>query len=122
MLTYFVILAKYLHKVITPKCLCFVAWTAITFVGDSVHHIKDPENENETIIEEIPRLLVKSWYPWNAMSGTAYYGSLVFQIYYVFFSLAHANLLDSLFCSWLIFACEQLQHLKEIMKPLMVNK
>jgi hypothetical protein len=27
--------------------------------------------------------------------------------------------LDSLFCSWLIFACEQLQHLKEIMKPLM---
>lgn len=74
-----------------------------------------------TIVEEIPRLLVKSWYPWNAMSGGAYYFSLVFQIYYVFFSLMHANLLDSLFCSWLIFACEQLQHLKEIMKPLMVS-
>ena len=31
----------------------------------------------------------------------------------------HANLLDVLFCSWLIFACEQLLHVKEIMKPLM---
>ncbi|CAH0549251.1 unnamed protein product [Brassicogethes aeneus] len=95
------------------------AWTCITFIGDSVHNIKDPDNENETITEEIPRLLVKSWYPWDAMSGTKYWATLVFQVYYVFFSLAHANLLDSLFCSWLIFACEQLQHLKEIMKPLM---
>lgn len=90
-------------------------------MGDSVHTIIDPNNENETITEEIPRLLVKSWYPWDAMSGTAYYITLVFQIYYVLFSLCHANLMDSLFCSWLIFACEQLQHLKEIMKPLMVR-
>lgn len=91
-------------------------------MGDSVHTIKDPDNANETIVVEVPRLLIRSWYPWNAMSGTAYYVSLIFQIYYVFFSLTHANLLDSLFCSWLIFACEQLQHLKEIMKPLMVRK
>lgn len=41
------------------------------------------------------------------------------QCYYVFFSMCHANLLDVLFCSWLIYACEQLQHLKQIMKPLM---
>lgn len=53
------------------------------------------------------------------MSGMGYYVSLGYQIYYIFFSMLHANLLDSLFCSWLIFACEQLQHLKEIMKPLM---
>ncbi|XP_018568191.1 odorant receptor coreceptor [Anoplophora glabripennis] len=99
--------------------LSAAAWTGITFVEESVHNIKDPDNENETITEEIPRLLIKSWYPWDAMSGMAYYGSLIFQIYYVLFSLAHANLMDSLFCSWLIFACEQLQHLKEIMKPLM---
>lgn len=103
------------------QILIFTAWTGITFVGDSVHNIKDPDNANETIVEEIPRLLIRSWYPWNAMSGTAHYASLVFQIYYVFFSLTHSNLLDSLFCSWLIFACEQLQHLKEIMKPLMVS-
>lgn len=108
-------------------------------MGESVHFIKDPDNDNETITEEIPRLLIKSWYPFDAMSGMAYYGALVsidicqlvttnhthllsqvFQIYYVFFSLLQANLLDNLFCSWLIFACEQLQHLKEIMKPLMV--
>lgn len=114
------------------------AWTSITFVGDSVHTIKDPDNENETLVEEIPRLLIKSWYPWNAMSGMAYYGSLIyqviltvatpkaflnnsFQVYYVMFSMSHANLMDVLFCCWLIFACEQLQHLKEIMKPLMVS-
>uniref|UniRef100_A0A310S3L4 Odorant receptor n=1 Tax=Chrysomela lapponica TaxID=153811 RepID=A0A310S3L4_CHRLA len=96
-----------------------IAWTAITFMGDSVHRVKDPDDKNVTIIEEIPRLLIKSWYPWNAMSGMTYYVCLIFQIYYVLFSLTHANLLDSLFCSWLIFACEQLQHLKEIMKPLM---
>lgn len=44
-----------------------------------------------------------------------------FQMYYVLFSMSHANLLDVMFCCWLIFACEQLQHLKEIMKPLMVS-
>lgn len=33
--------------------------------------------------------------------------------------MADANLLDVLFCSWLLFACEQIQHLKNIMKPLM---
>lgn len=42
--------------------------------------IKDPNNENETIAEEIPRLLIKSWYPWNAMSGMAYYVSLIYQV------------------------------------------
>ncbi|KAK9872848.1 hypothetical protein WA026_019636 [Henosepilachna vigintioctopunctata] len=98
---------------------CSIAWTSITFVGPSVHETKDPENKNETIIVEIPRLLIKAWYPWNTMSGMSYYITLVFQVYYVTFSLFQANLADSLFCSWLIFACEQLQHLKEIMKPLM---
>lgn len=58
-----------------------LAWTSITFVGDSVHTIKDPENENETLVEEIPRLLIKSWYPFNAMSGMAYYASLIYQVF-----------------------------------------
>ncbi|XP_065172042.1 odorant receptor coreceptor [Atheta coriaria] len=96
-----------------------VCWTAITFVGDSTHTHKDPNNENETITEPIPRLLINSFYPWNAMSGLPYVLSLAYQVYYVLFSMLHANLLDVLFCSWLIFACEQLQHLKGIMKPLM---
>lgn len=42
-----------------------------------------------------------------------------YQVYYLIFSLLQANLSDLLFCSWLLFACEQLQHLKGIMKPLM---
>lgn len=54
-----------------------VAWTAITFVEDSVHDIPDPDNENATIVEAIPRLLIKSWYPFNAMSGMTYYIALV---------------------------------------------
>lgn len=108
-----------LISVVSFTAFSGTAWTAITFVGPSIHTTKDPENENETITEEIPRLLIKSWYPWNAMSGMPHLMSLGFQVYYVYFSLFHANLADSLFCSWLIFACEQLQHLKEIMKPLM---
>lgn len=56
------------------------AWTTITFFGDSVHTRKDPNNENETITEEVPRLLVRAWYPWDAMSGAAYYISLVYQV------------------------------------------
>nr|UVZ35314.1 odorant receptor coreceptor [Sympiezomias velatus] len=108
-----------LYIVLVGTLFSIAAWTGTTFVGESIHYIKDPNNENETIAEEIPRLLIKSWYPFDAMSGMAHMIALIFQIYYVFFSLFHSNLLDSLFCSWLIFACEQLQHLKEIMKPLM---
>lgn len=41
------------------------------------------------------------------------------QLYWLFITLAHANLLDVLFCSFVIFSCEQLKHLKEILQPLM---
>ncbi|XP_066148836.1 odorant receptor coreceptor [Euwallacea fornicatus] len=108
-----------LYIILAGTIVATCAWTGITFVGESVHDIKDPDDENNTIQEAIPRLLVKAWYPFDAMSGMPYYIMLVYQVYYVLFSLFHANLLDSLFCSWLIFACEQLQHLKEILKPLM---
>ncbi|XP_044737916.1 odorant receptor coreceptor [Chrysoperla carnea] len=110
---------RLLMIVIAATVLSFACWTTITFVGDSVKNAKDPENENNTIVVEIPRLLVRAWYPWNAMHGMKYYISLIYQCYYVFFSMCHSNLLDVLFCSWLIYACEQLQHLKQIMKPLM---
>ncbi|XP_022907054.2 odorant receptor coreceptor [Onthophagus taurus] len=110
---------RVLAIVVIGTLASWIAWTTITFFGDSTHTRKDPNNENETITEEIPRLLIKSFYPWNAMSGMKYYISLSYQVYYVLFSMLHSNLLDVLFCCWLIFACEQLQHLKEIMKPLM---
>ncbi|CAD6996354.1 unnamed protein product [Ceratitis capitata] len=95
-----------------------VAWTTITFFGESVKFAFDKDT-NSSITVEIPRLPIKSFYPWNAGSGMFYIISFAFQCYYLLFSMVHSNLCDVLFCSWLIFACEQLQHLKGIMKPLM---
>jgi hypothetical protein len=51
-----------------------------------------------TITEEIPRLLVKAWYPWNAMSGMPYYITLVFQVSLTHFScLQTAKKVENLF-------------------------
>lgn len=94
------------------------AWTTITFFGDSVKGAIDHDT-NATIYIEIPRLPIKAFYPWDASHGMFYMISFVLQVYYVLFSMIHSNLCDVMFCSWLIFACEQLQHLKGIMKPLM---
>uniref|UniRef100_A0A1B0C554 Odorant receptor n=1 Tax=Glossina palpalis gambiensis TaxID=67801 RepID=A0A1B0C554_9MUSC len=95
-----------------------VAWVTLTFFGESVKFAVDKEN-NSTMTVEIPRLPIKSFYPWDASSGISYIISFIYQAYFILFALSHANLCDVLFCSWLIFACEQLQHLKSIMKPLM---
>nr|AQQ73487.1 olfactory receptor 2 [Heliconius melpomene rosina] len=95
-----------------------VCWVTITFFGESVRFLVDKET-NDTLTEPVPRLPLKAWYPFDAMGGTMYIIAFAFQIYWLLFSMAMANLLDVMFCSWLIFACEQLQHLKAIMKPLM---
>lgn len=95
-----------------------VAWTTITFFGESTKFVFDPST-NQSMTEPVPRLPIKSFYPWNAFKGPFYYISFTYQVYYLTFSLLQANLTDLLFCSWLLFACEQLQHLKGIMKPLM---
>lgn len=71
------------------------------------------------LIFQIPRLLVRSWYPFDARHGVAHIGMLIYQIYWLLVCTVDANSIDVLFCSWLLFACEQLQHLKAIMKPLM---
>ncbi|EDV94759.1 odorant receptor coreceptor [Drosophila grimshawi] len=94
------------------------AWITITFFGESVKFAMDKET-NSTITVPIPRLPIKAFYPWDSSHGMFYMISFVLQIYYVLFSMMHSNLCDVMFCSWLIFACEQLQHLKGIMKPLM---
>lgn len=62
-----------------------LGWTTITFFGESVRIRKDPENENMTISTQIPRLLIKSYYPWNAMSGMPHMLSLIFQVRVQFF-------------------------------------
>ncbi|NP_001037060.1 odorant receptor coreceptor [Bombyx mandarina] len=95
-----------------------ISWVTLTFFGESVRMIASKET-NETLTEPAPRLPLKAWYPFKTMSGGGYVFAFIYQIYFLLFSMALANLLDVIFCSWLIFACEQLQHLKAIMKPLM---
>ncbi|XP_035775220.1 odorant receptor coreceptor isoform X2 [Anopheles albimanus] len=109
---------KLLVLVMATTVLSVVAWVTITFFGESVKNVLDKET-NETYTVEIPRLPIKSWYPWNAMSGPAYIFSFIYQTYYLLFSMVQSNLVDVMFCSWLLLACEQLQHLKGIMRPLM---
>nr|ARO76408.1 odorant receptor 2 [Conogethes punctiferalis] len=109
---------RLLYFICGVTVLAVVCWVTITFFGESVRMIANKET-NETLTEPAPRLPLKAWYPFDAMGGTMYVVAFVFQVYFLFFSMAIANLMDVMFCSWLIFACEQLQHLKAIMKPLM---
>jgi 7tm Odorant receptor len=103
---------KLFTLVIGTTFVASLLWTTITFFGDSTKLQRIPDT-NDTMPVEIPRLLVKSWYPFNPVaSSMRYFGVLAFQIYFVTFSMIHANSADSLFCSWVLFACEQLQHLK----------
>lgn len=89
-----------------------VFWATITFFGDSTKLMRNYET-NETMTVDIPRLPLKSWYPFNPVgSAVTYMGVFAFQIYYILFSMVHSNSADVLFCSWVLFACEQLQHLK----------
>lgn len=57
-----------------------VAWTVITFVGESVREVPDPESENGTMFIETPRLMVPTWYPWDASDGVAHMATLVYQV------------------------------------------
>ncbi|XP_026473065.1 odorant receptor coreceptor [Ctenocephalides felis] len=109
---------RLLVAVVITSLLSVAAWTTLTFFGDSTRTVMDMET-NETMTEPVPRLMLRAWYPWPSMSGPMYMISFGLQLYYLTFSLLQSNLLDVLFCSWLIFACEQLQHLKGIMRPLM---
>uniref|UniRef100_A0A182SRQ1 Uncharacterized protein n=1 Tax=Anopheles maculatus TaxID=74869 RepID=A0A182SRQ1_9DIPT len=69
---------KLLVLVMVTTILSVVAWVTITFFGESVKNVLDKET-NETYTVEIPRLPIKSWYPWNAMSGPAYIFSFIYQ-------------------------------------------
>lgn len=63
--------------------------------------------------------MIRTFYPFNAMSGMGHILALVFQFWYLTIAMSLSNSLDVLFCSWLLYCCEQIQHLKAIMKPLM---
>ncbi|KAF6216670.1 hypothetical protein GE061_001016 [Apolygus lucorum] len=110
---------KLLMIIGTVTILAVFGWTTVTFLDEPVWDKTDPDNVNETISVEIPQLMVYAWYPWDARYGMTYFMTFVFQLYWLFITLAHSNLLDVLFCCFVIFACEQLKHLKEILQPLM---
>ena len=62
---------------------------------------------------------MRSFYPFDARHGMLHILMFIYQLYWLTITMVDANSVDVLFCSWLLFACEQLQHLKAIMKPLM---
>nr|ALX17413.1 Orco [Pediculus humanus] len=109
---------KLLMIAVVGTLMTIVGWTGSTFFGESTKTISDPESGNQTVTVEIPRLMLRAWYPWDSSSSSYYLLTFLFQLYWIIFTLFHSNLVDILFCSWLIFACEQLLHVKEIMKPL----
>ncbi|XP_046384715.1 odorant receptor coreceptor-like [Ischnura elegans] len=74
---------------------------------------------NETSSRGQWNLIVDATYPWDTSTNPAYALTLAYQFYWIVFCMAQINLLDLLFCSWLIFACEQIGHLKDILHPLM---
>lgn len=49
-----------------------ISWTTITFVGDSMRLVPDPETENGTMLMEVPRLMLPSYYPFDVMHGVPY--------------------------------------------------
>ncbi|XP_050548961.1 odorant receptor coreceptor [Daktulosphaira vitifoliae] len=95
-----------------------ISWTTITFFDDNVWDVPNPETFNETMAVQVPKLMLRSWYPWDASHGIGYIVAFVYQFYWIFITLTHANLCEVLFSSFLIHACEQLKHLKEILSPL----
>ncbi|CAG9791289.1 unnamed protein product [Diatraea saccharalis] len=109
---------RLLYLICAITVVSVISWVTLTFFGESVRMIANKET-NETLTEPVPRLPLKAWYPFDAMSGSMYIIAFAYQVYWLLFSMAVANLMDVMFCSWLIYACEQLQHLKAIMKPLM---
>lgn len=56
------------------------SWTTLTFVGDSVRDVPDPETDNETMSIETPRLLIPSYYPFETMQGPGYIAALTLQV------------------------------------------
>ncbi|XP_067015625.2 odorant receptor coreceptor [Anabrus simplex] len=110
---------RLLILIIVGTVTSIIAWVVITIVADPTKEIQDPDNLNDTMFVEIPQLMVKSWYPWDARHGMPYFLTFIYQFYWLLMTLTQANLLDVLFCCWLIYACEQLVHLKDIMRPLM---
>ncbi|XP_014219015.1 odorant receptor coreceptor [Copidosoma floridanum] len=109
---------KLLFFVMSMTFVSTICWTGITFFEKPVRLRVDKET-NETISTKLPKLMMRSYYPYDAMGGMNHMLTLLYQFYFLLVTMSLSNSIDTIFCSWLLFACEQLQHLKDIMKPLM---
>ncbi|CAH0391773.1 unnamed protein product, partial [Bemisia tabaci] len=104
---------KLLYMIIGGSFFTYFAWILLTIAEEPYRMMPDPENRNNTVLTRVPKLLIQTWFPWNYESGVGYYVALGYQLYWLFMMIAHENLPDTLFCSTVIYACEQLKHLKE---------
>ncbi|KAG8224783.1 Odorant receptor co-receptor [Ladona fulva] len=113
---------KLLVSVMSGSAAAAAFWSLRPFLGLGHYSRKLVMNEGNA---SLPMdggqwyLLVDATYPWETSSNVAYALTFLYQVYWIVFCLAQINLLDLLLCSWLIFACEQILHLKDILKPLM---
>lgn len=57
-----------------------LSWTIITFFGESVWEVPDPETYNQTMTVQVPRLMLHSWYPWDASQGLGYLVAFILQV------------------------------------------
>lgn len=57
-----------------------ISWTTITFFGESVWEVPNPETYNETMIIQVPRLMLHSYYPWDASHGLGYLVAFLLQV------------------------------------------
>lgn len=73
------IIIYYKKRKILFYYIIFLGWVTLTFFGESVRFLVNKET-NETLTEPVPRLPLKAWYPFDAMSGTMYIVAFVFQV------------------------------------------
>lgn len=74
-----------------PHFLFFSGWVTLTFFGESVRMVTSKDT-NETLTEVVPRLPIKAWYPFDAMSGSMYIFAFVFQVHsliYIIFDVTY---------------------------------
>jgi len=63
-----------------------ISWTTITFFGESVWKVPNPETFNQTMYVPVPRLMLHSWYPWDSSHGLGYIVAFVLQVCMVWLS------------------------------------
>ncbi|XP_065334516.1 odorant receptor coreceptor [Cloeon dipterum] len=94
----------------------FANLTSLSMEGEASSMTDAEQRDTETRT----KLLINAWYPWDPYSSNlAYFCTYLYQLYWLVFCICQINLLDTLFCSWLIYGCEQLRHLKDGMQCMM---